>query len=64
MKRWRGAYRILAENPRGRRPLERLRRRWEYNVGLGEVWLDWINLAQERERWRYLVNSVMNFRVP
>jgi len=64
MKRWRGAYRILAENPRWRRPLGRLRRRLEYNVGFGEGYLDWFNLAQERERWRYIVNSIMNFHVP
>jgi hypothetical protein len=64
MKMWRGACRILAENPRGKRPLGGLRRRWEYNVALGEECLDWINLVQEREKWRDLVNSVMNFRVP
>jgi hypothetical protein len=64
MKRWRGAYRVLAENPGGRRPLGRLRRRWEYSIGLGEECLDWINLAQDRERWWVLANSVRGFRVP
>jgi cytochrome c biogenesis protein CcdA len=53
----------------GRRPLGRLRRRWEDNIkmdlweiGFGDV--DWIHLAQDRDRWRALVNSVMNLRVP
>lgn len=63
MKKWRGAYRNLAENPRGEETTWRLRRRLEYNVGLGERFLDWFNLAQERERWRDLLNSIMNFRV-
>jgi hypothetical protein len=64
----RGAYRILVGTPEGRRPLERPRRRWEDNikmdiqdVGFG---MDWIELAQDRDRWRALVNVVMNLRVP
>jgi hypothetical protein len=64
-----GAYNILVGRPEGRRPLGRLRRRWEDNVktnlrkmGFGDV--DWINLAQDRDRWRALVNTVMNLRVP
>jgi hypothetical protein len=65
----RGAYRVLVGKPEGRRPLERPRRRWEDNIkmDLPEVgWggMDWINLAQNRERWRALVNAVMNLRVP
>jgi hypothetical protein len=53
----------------GESPLGRPRRRWAENIrmGLGEVeWgdLDWIGLAQDRNRWRALVNSVMNLRVP
>jgi hypothetical protein len=65
----RGAYRALVGKPEGRRPLERPRRRWEDNIkmDLREVgWggMDWINLAQERDRWRALVNAVMNLRVP
>jgi hypothetical protein len=65
-----GAYRALVGKPEGRRPLERPRRRWEDNIkiDLQEVgWeggMDWINLAQNRDRWRALVNAVMNLRVP
>jgi hypothetical protein len=63
------AYRILVGRPEGRRPLERPRRRWEdhIKVYLQEVgWdgVDWIDLAQDRDRWRALVNAVMNLRVP
>jgi hypothetical protein len=55
--------------PEGRRPLERPRHRWEGNIkmDLQEVgWggMDWINLAQDRDRWRALVNAVMILRVP
>jgi hypothetical protein len=65
----RGAYRALVGKPDGRRPLGRPRRRWEDNIkmDLREVgWrgMDWINLAQDRDRWRALVNAVMNLRVP
>jgi hypothetical protein len=65
----RGAYRALVGKPEGRRPLGRPRRRWEDNIkmNLREVgWggMDWINLAQDRDRWRALVNAVMNLRVP
>jgi hypothetical protein len=65
----RGAYNILIGSPKGRRPLGRPRRRWEDNIkmdlreiGFGDV--DWIDLAQDRDRWRALVNTVMNLRVP
>jgi hypothetical protein len=65
----RNAYRLLAGKPEGRRPLGRPRRRWVDNirlelleVGWGDV--DWIGLAQDRDRWRALVNSVLNLRVP
>jgi hypothetical protein len=65
----RGAYRVLVGIPEGRRPLERPRRRWEDNIkmDLQEVgWggMDWINLTQDRNRWRALVYTVMNLRVP
>jgi hypothetical protein len=65
----RGAYNILIGRPEGRRPLRRPRRRWEDNIkmnlreiGFGDV--DWIHWAQDRDRWRALVNTVMNLRVP
>jgi hypothetical protein len=65
----RGAYNILVGRPEGRRPQGRPRRRWEDNIkmGLGEIGfgdVDWIRWAQDRNRWRALVNTVMNLRVP
>jgi hypothetical protein len=65
----RNAYRLLVGKPDGKRPLGRPRRRWVDNIrmDLGEVeWgdVDWIGLAQDRNRWRALVNSVLYFRVP
>jgi hypothetical protein len=59
----RGAYNILVERPEGRRPVGRPRRRWEDNIkmDLREIGLGmW---AQDRDRWRALVNTVMNLRV-
>jgi hypothetical protein len=65
----RGAYNILLGRPEGRRPLGRPRRRWEDNInmdlreiGFGDA--DWIHLAHDRDRWRALVNTVMNLLVP
>jgi hypothetical protein len=64
----RDAYRILVGRPEGRRPLGRPRHRWEDNIkiDLREVgWgMDWIELVQDRDRWRSVVNAVMNLRVP
>jgi hypothetical protein len=65
----RNPYRLLMGKPEGRRPLERPRRRWLDNIGMdfvevGWVDVDWIGLAQDRDRWRALVNSVLNLRVP
>jgi len=65
----RGAYRVLVGNPEGRRPLGRPRRRWEDNIrmDLREVrcgCVDWMELAQDRDRWRALVSAVTNLRVP
>ena len=64
-----GVYRVLVGKTEGKRPLGRNRRRWEDNIkpDLQEVgcWgMDWIELAQDRDRWRALVNAVMNLRVP
>jgi hypothetical protein len=64
----RGAYNILVGRPEGRRPLGRPRRRWEDNIKtdlrerFGDVGC--IPLAQDRDRWRALVNTVMTLRVP
>jgi hypothetical protein len=64
----RGAYRALVGKPEGKRPLGIPRRRWEDNIKMGirEVgWggIDWIDLAEDRDRWRALVNAVMNIGV-
>jgi hypothetical protein len=57
-------YRLLLGKPEGKRPLGRPRHRWMYlgEIGLGDV--DWICVVQVRDRWRALVNAVMNLRVP
>jgi hypothetical protein len=65
----RNAYRLLVGKPGGKRPLGRPRRRWVDNIrmDLGEVgWsdVDWIGLAKDMDRWRALVTSVLNLRVP
>jgi len=65
----RGVYRVFLGKPEGRRPLGRPRRRWVENIrmDLQEVgcgYMDWIRLAQDRDRWRTLVSAVMNLRVP
>jgi hypothetical protein len=65
----RGVYGVLVGKPEGKRPMRRSRHRWEDNIkmDLKEVGceaMDWIRLAQDRDRWRALVNAVMNFQVP
>ena len=64
----RGVHRVLVGKPEGKRPLGSPRRSWEDNIkmDLREVGGggDWMELAQDRDRWRALVNTVMNFRVP
>jgi hypothetical protein len=63
------AYRVLVGQPEGKRPLGRNTRRWEYNIKMdlrviGWGGMDWIDLAQDRDQWSGLVNTVMNLRVP
>jgi hypothetical protein len=65
----RGAYNILVGRPEGRRPPGRPRHRWEDNIKMdlreiGFVDVDWIHCAQDRDRRRAVVNTVMNLRVP
>jgi hypothetical protein len=69
MVEMRNAYTILVGKPEGKRPLGRLRRRWDDNirighrkVGLGVV--AWKHVAQDRDQWRVIVNTIMNLRVP
>jgi len=62
-------HRVLVGKLEGRRPLGRPRRRWVDNVRtdlqeVGCAYMDWIGLAQDRDRWRALVSAVMNLRVP
>jgi hypothetical protein len=64
----RSVYRVLAEKPEGKRPLARPRRRWEDGIKIdlrevGSGGVEWIHLAQDRDRWRAVVNAVMNLRL-
>jgi len=65
----RGAYKVLVWKPEVKRQLGRLRCKWEDNIkidlqGVGCAGMDWIGLAQDRDKWRALTTAVMNFRVP
>ena len=69
MEEGRGVHKVLVEKPEGKRPLGRPRRRWEDNIKMdlqevGRGCRDWMELAKDRNRWRVLVSTVMNFRVP
>jgi hypothetical protein len=65
----RNSYRILVGNPEGKTPLERPRRKWMDNIKMdlreiGWAGIDWIDVAEERDQWRALVNTVLNLQVP
>jgi len=65
----RDVYRVLVRKPEGKRPLGRPRHRWEDNIKMvlqevGCVGMDWIELAQDRDRWRALLNAIMNVLFP
>ena len=68
MEEGRGVHKVLVVKPEGQILLERPRRRWEDNIKMdlevGKGYGDWMELAQDRDRWRTLVSTVMNFRVP
>ena len=65
----RGVYRVLVGKAEGKRPFGRPRHKWEDNIKMdlqkvGCGGMDWIELAHDRDKWRALVNAIMNFRVP
>ena len=69
MEEGRGVHKVLVGKPEGKRPLGRPGHRWEDNIKMdlqemGRSCGDWMELAQDRDRWRALVSTVMNFRVP
>ena len=69
MREGRGVHRVLVGKPEGKRPLGRPRRRWEDNIKIdlqevGRSCGDWMELAQDRDRWRAFVVTKMNFLVP
>ena len=69
MEEGRDVHKVLVGKPKGKRPLGRLRRRWEDNIKMdleevGRGCGDWMQLAQDRDSWWSLVSTVMNFRVP
>ena len=68
MEEGKGVHKVLVGKPEGKRPLGRPRRRWEDNIKMdleevGRGCEHWMGLAQDRDRWRALVRTVMNFRV-
>ena len=69
MEEGRGVHKVLVGKPVGKSPLGRPRRRWKDNIKMdlqevGRGCGDWMKLAQDRDRWRALVSTVMNFRIP
>jgi len=69
MGKKRGVYRVLVGKPEGKSPIGRARRRWKYNIkmDLQEVGcgvMDWIELAQDMDRWQTLMNEIMKIQVP
>ena len=69
MEEGRGVHKVLVRKPEGKRPLGRPRLRWEDNIRIdleevGRCCGDWMELAQDRDRWRALVSTAMNFGVP